>query len=146
MGFPMWGFIQGGEWGIEIIGIELAQLLQEGGKLVEEEETICSWLHDMKKGFSMCFWPIPIMHPMKPIYDEGARTFVIIKPCGYCNQYFHCHDVAMTGCKHTFHPFCLCVMLKNSNNYCVCKQKLHLNWWSNWEICETNEEMKKLAK
>ncbi len=41
-GFPMWSFTQGSEWGIGNIGIELAKVLQEGGKLVEEEETIHS--------------------------------------------------------------------------------------------------------
>jgi len=28
----------------------------------------------------------------------------------------------------------------------VCKQKLHPNWWSSWGICETYEDMKKIAE
>ncbi len=37
-------------------------------------------------------------------------------------------------------------MLKYSNKCHVCKQKLHLDWWSNWGICGANEEMKELAE
>ncbi len=28
----------------------------------------------------------------------------------------------------------------------MCKQKIHLDWWSSWEICEANEEVKELEE
>jgi hypothetical protein len=37
-------------------------------------------------------------------------------------------------------------MFKNSNKCYVCKQKLHLDWWSSWEIHEANEEVKELVE
>jgi hypothetical protein len=51
----------------------------------------------------------------------------------------------MTSYKHTFHPFCLGAMLYNSNKCCVCKQKLHLNWWASWGIRELDEDMQELV-
>jgi hypothetical protein len=64
----------------------------------------------MKKDGGMGFWPTPIMHLTKPSND-GSRNFVIIKSCGYCHSWFHCDDIAITSCKHTFHLFCLGAML-----------------------------------
>ncbi len=93
----------------------------------------------------MSFQPNPIIPPEKPTND-GRRFVIIVQPCGYCNQWFHCFDIAITSCKHTFHPFCFCAMLQNSNKCCVCKQKLHPNWWSSWGICETYEDMKTNSK
>ncbi len=37
-------------------------------------------------------------------------------------------------------------MLPKSNKCIVCKQKLHLDWWSSWGIHEEDEEMKELAQ
>jgi hypothetical protein len=34
-----------------------------------------------------------------------------MKVCGFCAQGFHCLDVVITSCKHTFHPFCLIEVL-----------------------------------
>jgi hypothetical protein len=93
----------------------------------------------------MTFKPKPIMHIDEPQEDSG-RTFVIMKPCGICNQGFHCMGVVITFCKHTFHPFCLGVMLKESNKCCVCNVRLHLDWWTSWGFQETNEELIELAK
>jgi hypothetical protein len=49
-----------------------------------------------------------------------------------------------TYCKQTFHPFRLGAMLHNSNKCGVCKQKMHLDWWSNWGIYKQDEEMMEL--
>jgi hypothetical protein len=100
----------------------------------------------MKKEVGMCFWPKPIMHPTKPINDASARMFIIIKPCGFCNQSFQCHDIIVINYKHTFHLFFLGAMLKDSNKCYVCKQKLHPNWWSSWGICGASEEVKELVE
>ncbi len=116
---------------------------------MKEENIVHSQLHGMKERTGMSFWPTPIMHPTKlPTNDIEARAFIIIKPCGYCNQCFHCHDIAIISCKHVFHPFCLDAMLKDSNKCYMCKQKFHPNWLSSWGICETlpKEFVNKLLK
>ncbi len=70
----------------------------------------------------MCFQPLPIVHLEKPTHD-GGKNVIVIKPCGYYNQNYHCVDIAITSYKHTFHPFCLRAMLWNSNNVAfVCKR------------------------
>ncbi len=72
----------------------------------------------MKIGTSMIFKPKPIMIS-KTIAKDNGRAFIIVKPCGFCNEGFHCMDVAVTSCKHTFHPLCLSAMLKYSNKWCM---------------------------
>ncbi len=79
----------------------------------------------MKIGKGMAFKPKPNLH-FKDVLEDSSKTFVIVKPCGFCNQGFHCMDVAITSCKHTFHPFYLGAMLKESNKCCVCNVKLIL--------------------
>ncbi len=93
----------------------------------------------------MAFKPKPILHFEDALEDSG-RTFVIVKPCGFCNHGFHCMDVAITFCKHTFHPFCHGVMLKESNKCCVCNVKLHLDWWTSWGFQELDHKLLEFAK
>jgi hypothetical protein len=69
------------------------------------------------------FWPKPIVHPI--MNDDS--TYITMKPCGFCNRSYHCYDVAMTSCKHTFHLICLGEMLKISNKCSICAQGLHLD-------------------
>jgi hypothetical protein len=77
---------------------------------IELENIQLQW-DKMKIGENMTFKPKPIMHFEKSVDDNG-RTFIIVKPCGFCNNGSHCMDVVVVSCKHTFHPFCLGVMLK----------------------------------
>jgi hypothetical protein len=93
----------------------------------------------------MCFQPLPIVHLDKPTHD-GGKNVIVIKPCGYCNQNYHCVDIVITSCKHTFHPFCFEAMLQNYNKCGICKQKIHLDCWSSWGIYEQNEEMMELGE
>jgi hypothetical protein len=51
-----------------------------------------------------------------------------------------------TSCKHIFQLFCLGVMLHKFNKCGVCKQNMHPICWSNWGICEQDEEITKLDK
>jgi hypothetical protein len=76
----------------------------------------------------------------------GGKNVVVTKPCGYCNHFYHYYDIAIISYKHTFLLFCLRIMLYKSNKYGVCKQKVHLDWWSSCTICEEDEEMKELAQ
>ncbi len=114
--------------------------------LVKEEDNIQSQLHEMKtRQGGTCFQPLPIVHLEKPIND-GGKNVVVIKPYGYCNHLYHYYDIAITSYKHTFHSFCLQVLLYKSNKCDVCKQKLNSNWWSSWGIHEEDDEMKELAQ
>jgi hypothetical protein len=61
----------------------------------------------------MSFWPKPILHPNKPIND--GTSMIIIKACGLCGQWYHCGDIVVTCCFHTFHPTCLSEHLKTNN-------------------------------
>jgi hypothetical protein len=72
----------------------------------------------MKIGRGMAFKPKPIVHFEELLKDSG-RTFIIVKPCGFYNQGFHCMEVAVTSCEHTFHPFYLGVMLKENVVYAM---------------------------
>jgi hypothetical protein len=94
----------------------------------------------MKIGEGMTFKPKPIMHFEEHVDDNG-RIFIIVKPCGFCNNGFHCMDVVVASCKHTFHLFCLSVMLKDSNKCCVCNVKIHLDWWTSWGFQELDEKL-----
>jgi hypothetical protein len=73
-----------GEWQIEIESIQLQ-------------------CERMKRKVGMSFKPKPIMHYED--VEESGKAFIIVKPCGFCNQGFHCMDVVIISCKHTFHPF-----------------------------------------
>jgi hypothetical protein len=77
---------------------------------VLEQGSICFQLQAMKKGRGMTFSPSPIFHPKK-LADDHGRPVIIVQPCGSYNQSYHCDDIAVTSCKHTFHPFYLGAML-----------------------------------
>jgi hypothetical protein len=49
--------------------------------------------------------------PFEDALEDSNRTFVIVKPCGFCNKGFHYMHIAIT-----FHPFHLGAMLKESTN------------------------------
>jgi hypothetical protein len=86
----------------------------------------------MTKGMGMTFKPKPILQFEEPMDEENRKVVIIVKPCGLCNHTFHCMDVVVTPCKHTFHPFCLGVMLKKSSKCIVCNVKFRPNWWTSW--------------
>jgi hypothetical protein len=99
----------------------------------------------MKIGARMIFKHKPILHS-KETTKENGRAFIIVKPCGFCNERFHCMDVVITSCIHTFHPFFLGSMLKDSNKCYVCNVRFHLKWWASWGFWEVDEELMELAK
>ncbi len=57
---------------------------------------------------------------------HDGHNVIVIKAHGYCNQWYHCGDVALPTCKHTFHPLCLVAMLKDSNKCKICMQSCTL--------------------
>jgi hypothetical protein len=56
-----------------------------------------------------------------------------------------CYDIAITSCKHTYHPFCLIEVLRDNNKCLICDELSHLDWWTNWGFCVPNEDLKNLT-
>lgn len=80
-------------------------------------------LQEMQMLGGVSFWPIPILHLCMSI----SIKLISLNPCGYCNKGYQCHDIAITSCKHTFHPFYLAQLFKSSNRCLVCNSILHPN-------------------
>jgi hypothetical protein len=74
----------------------------------------------------MSFWPKLILHLYRPLCN--APNMMIIKACGLCSQWYHCFDIVVTLCLHTYHLTCFGTHLK-TNKCKVCNQILHLDWW-----------------
>jgi hypothetical protein len=94
----------------------------------------------MVNGGGLSSWPKPTMHPSSPLNDDVVSQ-IQIRPCGYCKQWYHCFDIVVTSCKHTFHPFCLATSLQKDNNYSICGQILHPEWWTSFRFRAQDEEM-----
>jgi hypothetical protein len=117
---------------IVVIGLEYADL-------DKEQNAICEQLKEMQKGGSMSFWPKPILHPDRP--PCNGPTMIVIKSCGLCGQWYHCWDIVVTSCLHTYHPTCLSEHLKMNNRCKVCNQTLHPYWWSNWDFKDLDDDL-----
>jgi hypothetical protein len=88
--------------------------------LNKEQNAIFKQLKEIQKGGGMSFWLKPILHPERPPCD--GPTMIVIKSCGLCGQWYHCWDITMTFCLHTYHPTCLGEHLK-TNKCKVCNQR-----------------------
>ncbi len=88
------------------------------------------------------FWPKPILHPsVEENFDK--LIYIQIKPCGFCVRGFHCNDIVVTSCRHTFHTFCLSEMLKDNNSCSIRGQVLHLDWWHSFGFIDEDDDMRK---
>jgi hypothetical protein len=112
--------------------------------LEKEEAKISQQLLQMQKGGDMSLWPKPILHRDRPQGDNP--NMIIIKKCGICGQWYHCFDVAMTSCLHTYHPTCLGEHPKTNKKCKVCNQILHPNWWSSWGFTDLDQYLILLAQ
>ncbi len=74
-----------------------------------------------------------------------SKTYILVKPCGFCNRRYHCRDIAIASCKHTFHPFCLREFHRASNKCCIYAQVFHPYWWCSWDFQDEDEDVKKLV-
>jgi hypothetical protein len=79
--------------------------------------------------------------------NNKSKTYILAKPCGFCNRGYHCHDIDdnNSSYKHTFHPFCLRKFLKVNNKFSICAQLFHLDWWHSWGFWEEDEDVKMLV-
>jgi hypothetical protein len=73
--------------------------------------------------------------------NNKFETYILVKPYGFCNRGYHCHDIVVASCKHTFHPFCLGELLRVNNKCFVCAQVFHLDWWHSWGFQEEDVDM-----
>jgi hypothetical protein len=81
-----------------------------------------------------------MLHPSF-VGDVNSYHVIHLKPYEFCERGYTFYDVVVTSCNHTYHPFCLGEMLKNENKHLVCKDLFHLEWWTNYEFCEQDEEL-----
>jgi hypothetical protein len=80
--------------------------------LEKDQNAIFKQLFEMRKGGGLSLWPKLILHLDRPIND--GTNMIIIKTCGLCGQWYHCGDIVVTSCLHTFHPTCLGEHLKTN--------------------------------
>jgi hypothetical protein len=99
----------------------------------------------MRKGGGLTFWPKPMVQ-MEKGSSNLVRTIIAIKYCGFCDSVFELNDIAVTSCRHTYHPFCLGIMVKSSYKCRVCDEDLHPNWWTSWGFREIPEKLLQLAE
>jgi hypothetical protein len=99
--------------------------------LEKQERVVREQIELMLQGGGLSCWPKPTMHPLCPLNDDVV-THIQVRPCGFCKQWYHCSDIVVTSCKHTFHPFCLAASLRNSNVCSTCGQILHPDWWTSF--------------
>jgi hypothetical protein len=76
-----------------------------------------------------------MLHPSF-LVEINLTPFNLLKACEFCKARY---DILVTSCKHTYHPFCLCEMLKIENKCFVYGELLQLKWWTNFGFCESDE-------
>jgi hypothetical protein len=106
---------------------------KELGKLDREVAVVGRQIDEMKSSGGIKFWPKPLLHP--PSSDIlGSNNFFHVRPCGWCRRGYHCFDIAVTSCKHMFHPFCLAEAFRKTSTCMVCGTMLHPDWWLSWGL------------
>ena len=72
------------------------------------------------------FSPTPIERPK----DCKKHSLVYIEDCPLCGQGFHCNDIIVASCGHTYHPFCMNIHSSKSNKCIVefCNEDFDLKW------------------
>jgi hypothetical protein len=80
------------------------------------------------------------------VFDSDPNFIIVLKPCGFCKNWYKFYDVTLTSCKHTYHPFYLGEMLKDDNKcFMVCDEMLHLGWCNSFGFHERDEKPQTLA-
>ena len=106
---------------------------EELGKLDTEVTTVGRQTEDIKSIGGITFFPKPILHPtLSDILDSDSYLYV--RPCGWCRRGYYCFDIAVTSCKHMFHPFCLAEAFRETSIFVICRTRLHLDWWLSWDL------------
>lgn len=111
---------------------------------INKQNAMANQVVEMHKGGGLSFWPKPILHPACPPTSKNSIA-VNVRPCGFCNQGYHCSNITMTSCKHTYHTICLGEFLKLQNKCVVCDQLLHHDQWRSQGFGEEDDEVKGLV-
>jgi hypothetical protein len=96
------------------------------------------------KGGGLSCWPKLILHPPF-LGDADGSIHIQLHPCGFYKLWYHCFDLVITSCKHTFHPYCLDESLKTSNHCFTCGHILNPNWWTTFGFRGQDDEMQARA-
>jgi len=60
----------------------------------------------MQGGFGICTFSLPIMHSNEQFEDQ--KSFILMKACPLCQDWFLTNDIIVASCGHIYHSFCLC--------------------------------------
>jgi hypothetical protein len=63
--------------------------------------------------------------------DFAKRSVIYVQNCLVCNQNYHCNDICVASCDHTYHTWCLVVHCNSSFKCKVkgCEQEFESDWW-----------------
>jgi hypothetical protein len=112
---------------------------------LERQETVVhEQLKLMAKGRGLSCWPKPILHPPF-LGDVDGFIHNQLRSCTFCKLWYHCFDLVVISCKHTFHPYSLDESLKTSNHCFTCGQILHPDWWTSFGFRGQDDEMQAKA-
>jgi len=50
---------------------------------------------------------------LKPL-DFAKKSVIYVQDCLVCNENYHCNDICVASCSHTYHPWCLVVHYTSS--------------------------------
>ena len=84
------------------------------------------YLVRLKTGLLDSFSPTPIQRPK----DSDKNTLVYVENCPLCGEGFHCNDIVVSSCGHTYHPFCMSSHSSKFNRYIAefCDEDFDPNW------------------
>ena len=84
------------------------------------------YLARLKTGLGDSFSPTLIQRPK----DLENNSLVYIENCPLCGEGFHCNDIVVSSCGHTYHPFYMSSHSSKSNR-CIaefCDEDFNPNW------------------
>ena len=92
------------------------------------------YLVRLKTGLLDSISPTPIQRPK----DSDKNTLVYVENCPLCGEGFHCNDIVVSSCGHTYHPFCMNNHSSKSNR-CIaefCDEDFDPNWCLSFGFAE----------
>jgi hypothetical protein len=130
------------EFQVKIAKLEdvVLEAREELGRLKREVATVGRQIGEMKSSGGIEFQPKSLLHP--PSSDIlGSDSFLHVRPCGWYRRGYQCFDIAVTSCKHMFHPFCLAEAFRETSTCVVCRTMLHPEWWLSWGLRSLTSEL-----
>ena len=96
---------------------------------------IGQYLARLKTGLVDSFSPTPIQRPK----EFEKNNLVYVEDCPLCGESFHCNDIVVSSCGHTYHPFCMSSHSLKSNKYIAdfCNEHFDPSWRLSFGFAET---------